>query len=91
MRGKTAQRLLLRWYVAERLSARVLGDWGGLSLLCVWVCAVTTLTPRPPLPPAGEGEKRAMGDARPCVSRGRSAFAQTRVLPGCHLLTAREV
>jgi hypothetical protein len=24
-----------------------------------WVCAVTTLTPRPPLPPAGEGEQRA--------------------------------
>ena len=25
-----------------------------------WVCADTTLTPRPPLPPAGEGEKRAL-------------------------------
>jgi hypothetical protein len=31
----------------ERLSAR-----GGLSCLCAWVCAGTTLTPRPPLPPA---------------------------------------
>ena len=80
MRGKTAQRLLLRWYVAERLSARVLGDWGGLSLLCAWICAVTTLTPRPPLPPAGEGEKRA-------AARGRSALfspgnrAQPRASP----------
>gem|GEM_PF-1759290 len=26
---------------------------------CAWGCAVTTLTPRPPLPPAGEGGKRA--------------------------------
>jgi len=30
-----------------------------ISLVCAWVCADTTLTPRPPLPPAGEGEKRA--------------------------------
>ena len=51
MRGRTAQRLLLG------------GDWGGVSAFCAWVCAVTTLTPRPPLPPAGEGEQRARGGA----------------------------
>jgi len=30
----------------------------GVSAWCACVCAVTTLTPRPPLPPAGEGETR---------------------------------
>ena len=39
------------------------GIWGCLSLCCDWVCADTTLTPRPPLPPAGEGEKRARARA----------------------------
>ena len=33
------------------------------SPLGAWVCAVTTLTPRPPLPPAGEGERRARARA----------------------------
>ena len=78
MRGKTAQRLLLRWYVAERLSARVLGDWGGLSLLCAWVCADTTLTPRPPLPPAGEGEKRARWGTPGPVYRGGETPSRRR-------------
>gem|GEM_PF-3540238 len=32
---------------------------GDLSALCVGVCAVATLIPRPLLPPAGEGEERA--------------------------------
>jgi len=57
-------------------------DWGfGFVKLCgAWVCAVATLTPRPPLPPAGEGEKarafRAM--PRPAGEGGKArAFGGT--------------
>jgi hypothetical protein len=45
--------------------------------LCAWVCADTTLTPRPPLPPAGEGERCA------CVHAGDLRYF--------HLVTKREV
>jgi hypothetical protein len=36
-------------------------DCGVARVRCyhAWFCAATTLTPRPPLPPAGEGGKRA--------------------------------
>ena len=41
---------------------------GGLSVWCACVCAVTTLIPRPLLPPAGEGEARLWGaPARPLL------------------------
>ena len=55
-------------------------DWGGVSGLCVWICADTTLTPRPPLPPAGEGEKRArMGDDAQVSERGGAAIERARL------------
>jgi len=60
VRGKTAQRLLFgRGWGGEVVCGF---DWrfGFVKLCGAWGCAVTTLTPRPPLPPAGEGEKRAL-------------------------------
>ena len=58
MRGKSAQRLLFgRGWGGEVVCGF---DWrfGFVKLWCAWGCAVATLTPRPPLPPAGEGGKR---------------------------------
>ena len=61
--------------VPRQAIARSLGLCPGprcISVLCAWVCAVTTLTPRPPLPPAGEGEKR-VGGTVPASGRGGEA------------------
>jgi hypothetical protein len=70
VRGKSAQWLLLRLGFCD-------WDWGGVSCFCAWVCAVTTLTPRLPLPPAGEGEQRTrarLGDL-PVSQRAREYYS----------------
>jgi hypothetical protein len=82
VRGRTAQRLLLG------------GDWGGVSAFCAWVCAVTTLTPRPPFPPAGQGEQWVLSS--PVATRRQtvgilSARLSASDLRDFHLVTAREL
>jgi len=78
----TAQRLVLRGHGVVRLLMVLSWGFGSLSLWCAWVCAVATLTPRPPLPPAGEGEKRARARGRSVIfSPGNRARGITVLLP----------